>query len=219
MITLRKKYILILLVFVILTSLIASFLHNPIVTMADGAMSGTPWRGSDIDIKEIYSYYTRQGAKNDYILVLENFHGAMRSSDKQPFFTHQNYIFDVVTGYHVHNRSQQNNETLAFKIDNKNDNSFIKEFNTNHHRWCGQFSLPSSSKFYINNDKQSVDMLNKSVLVNFKITTDLSSAGWALQATNNVPQSQIDEPEYLIPVVEFDLSETSASDMSIIGTH
>lgn len=116
-------------------------------------------------------------------------------------------------------RSQQNNETLAFKIDNKNDNSFIKEFNINHHRWCGQFSLPSSSKFYINNEKQSVDMLNKSVLVNFKITTDLSSAGWALQATNNVPQSQIDEPEYLIPVVEFDLSETSASDMSIIGTH
>lgn len=61
------------------------------------------WRGADYDLKEIYNYYTRQGASNDYILVLENFHGAMRSSDKQPFFTHQNYIFDAVTGYHVHN--------------------------------------------------------------------------------------------------------------------
>lgn len=60
-------------------------------------------RGADINTKEIYNYYTRQSSEHDYILVLENFHGAMKSSDKQPFFTHQNYIFDTVTGYHVAN--------------------------------------------------------------------------------------------------------------------
>ncbi|MBR1736794.1 MAG: hypothetical protein IJ736_07235, partial [Firmicutes bacterium] len=109
----------------------------------------------------------------------------------------------------------------------------------NHNRWFGAFSLPSSSKFYTDDPNKPVDVFDKTVLVSFYITTDESSAGWALYDTSGISGSEEgtgssssssesddddddsddDEEKKRIKVVEFDLDETSAGDMSIVGTH
>ena len=60
-------------------------------------------KGAAIDPQQVYSYYTKQEADKDYILVLENLHAAQASGHNQLFFTHQNYVFDAVTKYNVHN--------------------------------------------------------------------------------------------------------------------
>lgn len=112
-------------------------------------------------------------------------------------------------------RSEIETEVLSFKV-NANDNTELKKWNTNHQRWFGQFSLPSSSVFYTNSDTP-VDTFKKTVLVNFKIITDTCDAGWSLQATNSVTQSG--KPDTNISVVEFDIFETSAKDMTVTGTH